>query len=861
MNMRRVFYDNANALFLAAGLALNALGCGPANVEGQRNQRESSKNTSRYHLVSKVEVQQVAAGTAFDVTCWLSDNGTLVVPPVDVTVNVQPQPDSLVATEHGANVLIYQSGNYFMNCRSADGSIVEDSEGVVVEVHPSLPYSWDVELPNQECYAQNERLPINYNVLDEYGNVVEDILVRTTVIPDDDVTIEANGTIRFKKEGDYDVTVSLSGTVAEGRSFDDVAFSVRVDSTGPAVVFTNPQRGAVLQTGGFGDTWISVSGSASDNFSAITTLEVNEQPITISGTGFEESFTTNFLSRWGVSLLQARAIDACGNIGFAAQSFLRGPTYADAVSSLQGSKVHNALMAQINQPSLDDHDRSDLDDMVTLVNTVLAYKDSNEMLVPGEELITNPIRNDCNGVPFGPTWMDLGYSISRNPNPSIALIAEDVQVNYFNIVNGGLQFSASMGHVELPLRLHADAGSCTAGAGVFVSATVDTTIGFSSMSISGTIGLDYSNGAPHGAMQDLNVSLNGLYVNVDCGILESVCDLVTPSYVDEMINSLIQSFADSAKGLVATRFEERAGPMIEEKLSGFEMVKRKELDAPLSMALNVGVGLDQLTFCGPSVGLYTSTMCGDSSANPYARMSLYTQVYPDARGALIPNTARGPLVAGGTPPMFSATDYGFAIAFRDDFVNQLFWALWYGGAFDLDATDKISDNPTPGSRVTVHGMLPPVLMPGRDGRLFDIGVGDLYVDAHLDLNQLLETGGEPYFFDLRMYLSLTFGATIDIEPVDNMLMMAVEKDVQAVSEIVEISYPASNYRGFLSNLITEGIKHKISEDLEKGTESQELPKFDLSGKQGLPEGTVIRLVNAGFSHAGSYMMFNGTLGQ
>jgi cysteine-rich repeat protein len=118
------------------------------------------------------------------------------------------------------------------------------------------------------------------------------------------------------------------------------------------------------------------------------------------------------------------------------------------------------------------------------------------------------------------------------------------------------------------------------------------------------------------------------------------------------------------------------------------------------------------------------------------QIGLATQVFPSTRAAGIPDALPGAIRRGGAIPGFLANALGLAI--RDDHANQALWALWYAGGFDQqDLSADGAAHGLPAQSLSVFAQLPPVFMPGAAGSDVEIGLGDLRVDASLDLAQVL----------------------------------------------------------------------------------------------------------------------------
>ena len=77
--------------------------------------------------------------------------------------------------------------------------------------------------------------------------------------------------------------------------------------------------------------------------------------------------TTTQSSNWGLNVLVGYAEDACGNRRVVETAYLRSGGYGAPLTESRLSARHpGGIVAQLNQPVLDDSDRNDLDDLASL---------------------------------------------------------------------------------------------------------------------------------------------------------------------------------------------------------------------------------------------------------------------------------------------------------------------------------------------------------------------------------------------------------------------------------------------------------------------------------------------------------------
>ena len=75
----------------------------------------------------------------------------------------------------------------------------------------------------------------------------------------------------------------------------------------------------------------------------------------------------------------------------------------------------------------------------------------------------------------------------------------------------------------------------------------------------------------------------------------------------------------------------------------------------------------------------------------YGRMGLKTQIAPDQKGPTIPQLDTGSIKSNGITSWFDVGASAFGVAMKKDFLNQIMWATWYGGAMSLPELESSLD--------------------------------------------------------------------------------------------------------------------------------------------------------------------------
>jgi hypothetical protein len=244
---------------------------------------------------------------------------------------------------------------------------------------------------------------------------------------------------------------------------------------------------------------------------------------------------------------------------------------------------------------------------------------------------------------------------------------------------------------------------------------------------------------------------------------------------------------------------------------------------------------------------------------------LGTQIY--AQGA-DDTRAGGAIRRLAEPPPFGPGAFTFGLALSDDALNQLLWALWYGGGLEVDSADLqplLGDARLAGVELSLSGLLPPVVMPGRHGRDLDVGLGDLHVRARVDLGQLLSPPPDAAaVVELDAYVSLVAACELDLDPTTNELAIHVGSQPDVYVQIVESDDPSR--QADLSDVLARALQALLPGMLDATLRTFPLPSLDLGSITGLPvqatwqlhQGAMQREAG-GAEHEADFYLLTGTL--
>ena len=319
--------------------------------------------------------------------------------------------------------------------------------------------------------------------------------------------------------------------------------------------------------------------------------------------------------------------------------------------------------------------------------------------------------------------------------------------------------------------------------------------------------------------------------------------------MDDLINDLLSNLAVAIEGPVENLLSAQIRTLVPELLGGIlgglNLGTGFDIPEPIGMTLNIFSGMSNAEFSGPS-------------GAGYGTLGLYTQVYPSDRGDGIPESALGSIMRSNEAPAFGP-NYPVGVGISDNTLNQIMWAIWYGGAFELpDIVSLAPGANIEGVELGMSAVLPPVVMPGRNGNDVEIGLGDLELTASLNLAQALgiETPAAQTI-DVRLYLSAIMGASFNYDPVNHAIQIEIDGDPTIAVEVVDMSQSA--YEAEISQLMSSIMALVIPELLGNVLSSFPIPEFDLGGLAGLDSDANWTIGDVTIARKNDYVRMTGSL--
>jgi len=561
---------------------------------------------------------------------------------------------------------------------------VEDIEMFVVTADSAASLSLTMTTPIE----QYETVTANVEIFDAYGNPADDNWTLTT--EGDGNVAMSQFNLTFNDEGWYTVTASVDGS-----ELSDSVGPFLVDSHGPLIEITQPQRGEWIE-----ETSTTVSGVVTDEWSALAALDVNGNQVEINNDG---SFSTTLNSPSGIRIIETTATDTDGNTSIDTRSIIANDyaNYGDFIADGVVVRIHEGPGGL---DTLEEMGESLID------NSTLTDLISNPVV--NEQSVWQECINPCGlwGGNCQECWSFTWYALQVNvTNPSFG----SASLNLNPKSNGRIKATFIIYDVSLywygnavvtEIISASDSGNITAN-----NITVE-------MEIQPYV---TSNDNIAVSVYGTSVATSNFNFNMD-SILDDAAEFFGIN-VDGLVEGFIVDALEAA-------VEDEVPALLDDALTDLELdyefdVNGQEFDL---VAKPHDISID-------STGI---------------TLSLQTQVL--AQEWNHDDAGIGSVYAGYAMPSWNGSP-GTIVGVSTDFLNQMMYAVWGSGLLDIDMAgeDLGLDNdavsilfPDATSiAIQVDPMLPPTIVPSSGTGLLDLQLGDLGLSLF---------NGDPLDQDLRL---------------------------------------------------------------------------------------------------------------
>ncbi len=484
----------------------------------------------------------------------------------------------------------------------------------------------------------------------------------------------------------------------------DVDGTELYDEVGPLLIdSTGPDL--VIDTPDRGD-WIegdsgAVSGSVSDDWTGVASLTVNGDAATVNPDG---TFNYGIDYDFGTNIIETEAVDGDGNSTTDTRAVLAGDFLE------YGAWAPSGLLVRLHEGP------GGIDVLEDMGSDLVAATDL-DALIPSPAYSAE--QESCYDVLWWEvcvTWYSIDLYVT---NPSIGGTSLDLDPT----ASGTLDATFTVTDVSL-------------------NWSADGTLAFIDYSGSGTITVD---------SLDVAMSLVPYVDNGDIKVDVQSVDVTTSGFDfdwDSWLYDIIDFFGVPVDDWIAGYVEDALESTVSDEVPA--LVEDSLADLEIAQSFDVG----DVTCDFDAV---PDTIAVDDTGITLALETAFT-----ARSWTLPREGLGSLYYGYSGPTWTGSP-GMVLGVNDDFLNQVFYALWGAGllsyetsgeelGLSVDDLSLIFPDLTE-LNIVVDPLLPPVVVPGTGTDPLDFQLGDLHLVLY---NGPAEAGYEM----LEVYVSAVAGMTI-----------------------------------------------------------------------------------------------------
>ena len=555
----------------------------------------------------------------------------------------------------------------------------------------------------------------------------------------------------------------------------------------PTIVVEFPPRAATLDSD---DGPLVVTGTVTSGAGAITTFTINGETVEVGDDG---AFSYSPSPEIGGNTLAFEAVDALGSTRKRVQSYLWSAAYQTPDPADVGTRSDPGVGIRLGAASFST--------LGALFEALIASFDVGALLAAQPQ----------------PLFTQSGFDVFVLNENAIALGAATVAVAPRT---GGLGLTANFAGLNATLGI----------TGPFCNGTINYTA--SGLGLTADINLSVVNNAPVATFANVNATVSGGDLSVDCGI----------GFLVELIAG---DLSGTIEGLLEDTVRSEFGPLIS---SAFE-----------AFALNVDLPLPSFVPGAPPVTITLATDFSAINSSPTGTDFILRggATVPES---VVPYTNSGSLLrlgcGEGSQRMTFAGDQPLEVGLSDDLVNQILYSAWDGGFLEFPIPDELlGDFAIPGLedlQLVASGMLQPTASDcaNTEGPL-SAQIGDLRIDASLTLF------GQP--LDLIVYVAIEAEVTVTAEAGEIGFGIGNLSNPQLEINVVQENLISAEAT-FESLLLTELIPALETALGGGGTlGSFPLPEIDLSGAIGTTEPLILRITPSEVIRSGGNTVILGVL--
>jgi len=580
----------------------------------------------------------------------------------------------------------------------------------------------------------------------------------------------------------------------------------------PQIVVDNPERAATLN----GAAEITVSGHVVLGLdgAVVPFVTVNGTPVAVEA---DDSFQAQMTSVQGFNGIVVEGEDLNGLKDRVVQSYYYSTEWFPfSETDPSVSNVNDGLMLFLGPEVWDDNDTSTYDDIATILTMYVSTLDLMSM-------ISNPIEEGDDG------WACGTHRINVD-SITFGTVAVDLVP-----VDGGLYMSVTIPNVRIGIS------------GKYCRVSFSGTATASSVNVTSTllISIDPVTLKPVITMSGTNSTVNGLDVNINN----------VPGFIEDLVMSFFEdSFVESIEGAIEDQISAIV-PQLQEMLEGlaidqtFDVPALFEGGTPMTVALSSSLSSIHFDPAGGTLGMRASFSAPKGTT--------YEKLGSIGRA----NCLQGGVEANPVFPV-GTTSPQLELALKDDLLNELVYALYWGGALSLPIPesllgDSVSEYGITDMVLLVDFMLPPILSACNPGQQLTVAVGDVKLDATLKMF------GAP--LTMTIYASLKAGANITARLTETgatSLGVAIQYPDFIDMEIASLVGNLAGAEDTISGLVMDTLLPTLLGKLDGVTPlvEFEIPSIDMADFiDGVPAGSEMSILVNEVLRAAAFTVASGTV--
>ena len=605
-----------------------------------------------------------------------------------------------------------------------------------------------------------------------------------------------------------------------------------------ALVFeiTNPDRCAIIEEGSLHDYIITVEGKVCDSLNYVTGVTINQSDVSLQNEGDYYTFSTELEGKWGMNMIEGLAENDIGGKISLVQSYIRSPEYyPSSYNGGEATYISSAWSGRFGQEIIDDNDRSDMDDIASLITSFINDFNFDENIP--EELANNisESSHDC-WWPIPDQTNRSGSCIKKDGIVEVG----DVIINSLLSMPGRIDVDFNISSVKLPLQV--DAYQDLFCVPPFEThERVSGYIRMGNINVTSSFNVYNSDDGIEVTMGESNIDLPDpvIYINVS-GIswLENA--------ISWTLSKLASVFTSTIEEIINSFLNEDIVEILYYTFDSFGIEQIMMIPEPINLNLSIGSDLRSLNLSEGYMDIFLEALVSPSVYVKDAEQLTY-----------------GSIIGEKAEVSYANDDVIYGLGVQDEFLNQVFWAVWAGGGFDVADGDidfiknLSSETGLEANILSIETGLPPVMMAADNGSEIKISTGEILIRSMI-YPQLLDqedTGTSPV--TISTWVSMILYGNIEIEEGTGEFSFvqtnAPEIHVQIQDhELTDASIDLQETLGAFARGLFESYINTVVREID-------IPSLSVGGLVDISDGTDWVLANGSINYVHGYHKITGDI--